>query len=299
MAFLVLPTALFPGCCLVRCLVVVSSLVASLWLLPFGFYLTSSPVPLPPLLSQPPVFIQGPHGFWATCMNAGALLAESIRVAISGLRAVASALEEALARFDSVHHESFVDCESPDVRPRPSSAPLAAPSSSADWGIVTSAAVSEHPNNTPPLVGLGPLSAGASSIAGTDFSTESYHQVAATLDPLPGYCLDFCLRLGGTKNQIEYRAKRAWEAGLWARATLQGLVPKPRPSPKLPGPKNSVYIIVRAPTVLAPTRVDTAAEYFRLIPSFSGSNSISHAFGSVAEARVYCAGVGIPLPDPQ
>ncbi len=232
-------------------------------------------------------------------MNAGTLLVESIRVAITGLRAIALALEEALSRYDPVSHEPFVDCESPDIRPRPSSAPSAAPASSTDWGLVTSAVVSEPPQNTPPLVGLGPLSAAASSVAGTDFSTESYHRVAATLEPLPGYCLDFCLRLGGTKNQIEFRARRAWEAGLWARAALQGLVPKPRPTPKLPGPKNSVYIIVRAPSVLAPTRVDTAAEYFRLIPSFSGSNSISHAFGSIAEARVYCAGVGIPLPDPQ
>ena len=37
--------------------------------------------------------------------------------------------------------------------------------------------------------------------------------------------------------------RRAWEAGLWARATLQGLVPKPRPSPKLPGFKNTVFVL--------------------------------------------------------
>ena len=132
-----------------------------------------------------------------------------------------------------------------------------------------------------------------------DFSTESYHRVADSLEPLPGYCLDLCVRLGGTKNEIEFRAKRAWEAGLWARATLQGLVAKPRPTPKLPGPRNTIYIIVRAPSVSSPTRVDTAAEYFRLIPSFAGSESISHAFGSLAEARVYCAGVGIALPEPR
>ena len=171
-------------------------------------------------------------------MNAGALLAESIRVAITGL-----------------------------------------------------------PANTPPLVGLVPLSAPAQSIAGTDFSTESYHRVACSLDPLPGYCIDLCIRLGGSKGDIEFRARRAWEAGLWARATLQGLVPKPRPSPKLPGYKNTIYIVVRAPGVSVPTRLDSAAEYFRIIPSFAGSDSISHAFASVAEARVYCAGVGIALPD--
>ena len=141
-----------------------------------------------------------------------------------------------------------------------------------DWGLVTSAAVSEPPANTPPLVGPGPVSVPAQSIAGTDFSTESYHRVASSLDPLPGYCIDLCVRLGGSKESIEFRASRAWEAGLWARATLQG--PKPRPSPKLPGFKNTV--IVRAPSVLAPTRVDSAAEFFRLIPSFAGSDSTLH-----------------------
>ena len=229
-------------------------------------------------------------------MNAGALLAESIRVAITGLRAIASALEEALQRFDRLKNEPelVVDLEGAEGRLRPA-ASQSVPVS--DWGLVTSAAVSEPPANTPPLVGLVPLSAPAPSIAGTDFSTESYHRVACSLDPLPGYCIDLCIRLGGSKGDIEFRARRAWEAGLWARATLQGLVPKPRPSPKLPGFKNTIYIVVRAPGVSVPTRLDSAAEYFRIIPSFAGSDSISHAFASVAEARVYCAGVGIALPD--
>lgn len=229
-------------------------------------------------------------------MNAGALLAESIRVAVSGLRAIASALEEALSRFDRLQNEpgTPVDLEraaAPALSPVPASLPVS------DWGLVTSAAVSEPPANTPPLAGLGPSSVPAHSVAGTDFSTESYHQVASSLDPLPGYCIDLCVRLGGSKESIEFRARRAWEAGLWARATLQGLVPKPRPSPKLPGFKNTIYIIVRAPSVLSPTRVDSAAEFFRLIPSFAGSDSISHAFATVAEARVYCSGVGIALPE--
>ena len=143
-------------------------------------------------------------------MSAGALLAESIRVAVSGLRAIASALEEALRRFDNLNNDSgpAVDLESAEGRARPSS----------DWGLVTSAVVSEPPANTPPLVASVP----ALSVAGTDFSTESYHRVACSLDPLPGYCLDLCVRLGGTKEELEFRARRAWEAGLWARATLQG-----------------------------------------------------------------------------
>ena len=44
-------------------------------------------------------------------MSAGALLAESVRTAISGLRALASALEEALHRFDQSRHDSSADVE--------------------------------------------------------------------------------------------------------------------------------------------------------------------------------------------
>ena len=207
-------------------------------------------------------------------MNAGALLAESIRVAVSGLRAIATALEEALRRFDNSHNDSgsALDLEGGSGRPRPSS----------DWGLVTSAVVSEPPSNTPPLVGPVPASVPALSVAGTDFSTESYHRVACSLDPLPGYCLDLCVRLGGTKEELEFRARRAWEAGLWARATLQGSVPKPRSSPKLPGFKNTVYIIIRVPSVSGPTRVDSAAEFFRLKPFWLKFSRLTLVFSACA-----------------
>ena len=230
-------------------------------------------------------------------MSAGALLAESVRTAISGLRALASALEEALHRFDQSRHGSSSDVEN-QAGSQPS---LGLPAdSAATWDFVSTASVvqSAPVPAVLPLAGHRPPSVPASSTVGSDFSTESYHRVAASLDPLPGYCIDLCVRLGGTKEEIEFRARRAWEAGLWAKATLEGVVPKPRPTPKF-HLRPTVYIIIRAPSVSRPVRVDSAAEYFRLIPSFSGSSSISHSFASVAEARVYCAGVGIALPDSQ
>ena len=112
-------------------------------------------------------------------MSAGALLAESIRVAVSGLRAIATALEQALSRFDRLQNEPglAVDLEGAGASASP---PVSSPLPVSDWGLVTSAAVSEPPANTPPLVGLGPVSVPAQSIAGTDFSTESYHRVASS-----------------------------------------------------------------------------------------------------------------------
>ena len=231
-------------------------------------------------------------------MSAGALLAESVRAAVGGLRAIANALEEALQRFDQPRHGSLRDLENQAGLSVPAGS-VPGPGSS-DWGFVSTAPERSAPVNPVPLSLLpqGSSSAPASSVAGSDFSTESYHRVAATLVPLPGYCLDFCVRLGGSKEDISFRARRAWEAGLWAKATLDGLVPKPRPTPKI-SLRATVYIIIKAPSVSRPVRVDSAAEFFRLIPSFQGSTSISHSFPSVAEARVYCAAVGIALPDPQ
>ena len=233
-----------------------------------------------------------------TCMSAGALLAESVRTAISGLRALASALEEALHRFDNSRHGISGDVENQaDSQPY-----LGLPGDSVTtaWDFVSTASVAQSAPVPAvlPLAGHRPPSVPASSTVGSDFSTESYHRVAASLDPLPGYCIDLCVRLGGTKEEVEFRARRAWEAGLWAKATLEGVVPKPRPTPKF-HLRPTIYIIIRAPSVVRPVRVDSAAEYFKLIPSFSGSSSISHGFASVAEARVYCAGVGIALPDTQ
>ena len=151
---------------------------------------------------------------------------------------------------------------------------------------------------------LLPLLQGSSEVvppspAPTNYSTNSYHDVAAELTRAPDFCLALCSRLAlGSGPAIERRAQRAWEAGLWAKATLEGRVPKPRPCPKI-DLKPEVYIIVRAPGLDHPVRVSTAAEYFRIIPSFRNSDSISHSFPSLAEARVYCAAIGIAFPDQQ
>ena len=269
-----------------------------LWLSSFGFR-PQSPSLAPALPHHLPLGLSANLlACWPTCMSAGALLAESVRTAISGLRALASALEAALHRFDNSRHGTSGDVENQaDSQP---SLGFPGDSVTATWDFVSTASVAQ---SVPvpavlPLAGHRPPSVPASSTVGSDFSTESYHRVAASLDPLPGYCIDLCVRLGGTKEEVEFRARRAWEAGLWAKATLQGVVPKPRPTPKF-HLRPTIYIIIRAPSVTRPVRVDSAAEYFKLIPSFSGSSSISHGFASVAEARVYCAGVGIALPDSQ
>ena len=147
-----------------------------------------------------------------------------------------------------------------------------------DWDLVTEALEAERDQRT-----------GAS---GTNFS--SYHDVEKSIPPLPDHCVDLCGRLGGTIEDVKSRATRAWIAGCWAKATLEGKIPKPRPTPKI-ALQATTYIILKGPGVQRPTRVSSAAEYFKLLPRFE--NSVSHSFPSQAEARVYCLAAGISFPE--
>ena len=250
----------------------------ALWsfgLLPLGFRGSNLPARRPPslrLLSS------------LTCMSGQ--LAEAVRTVIATLRSLANTLESALARAEVTNSvPPVLDLESAHSWEFPASA---APEPAA-------VQFSTPRNGSAPALT-------ASSPARTSYSTNSYHEVADSLPGLPGYCLDWCIRLGGTKEEITARASRAWFAGCWARAAADGRVPKPRPTPQL-SLRATVYVILRAPGLDRPVRVGTAAEYFRLLPSFKNgsndSNSISHSFPSLAEAKVYCAAFGIDLPEQQ
>ena len=111
---------------------------------------------------------------------------------------------------------------------------------------------------------------------------------------MPQSQVDLCSRLGSSPEEARARAQRAWEAGIWAKATLEGRIPKPRPTPKL-SLRPSIYLVIRGPGVVRPVRVGSAAEYFRLVPRFT-EDSVSHSFPSVAEAKIYCAAIGIDFP---
>ena len=196
------------------------------------------------------------------------VLTEAIRLAISSLRHLALSLERALERFAD-------SGENPPSSLRPGSE-----TASSAWDLLDD-----------PELGFE-----AQPVARGDL--RSYDQVAREIPPVPQSCLELCARLGQTPEDSRIRAKRAWEAGFWAKAAAAGEVPTPRPTPKLESVRNSVYIVLRAPGIQHPVRVSSAREYFKLVPDFSG-DSLSHGFGSLAEARVYCSAFGIPLPAEQ
>ena len=122
-----------------------------------------------------------------------------------------------------------------------------------------------------------------------------YEGFAQLLPPCPQHVISNCKRLSGGGVSSEFRAKRAFEAGYWARLTLAGRLAKPRGTQALNlSPK--VYVILKARGIQSPTRFSTASDLYRISGRFD-EGTICHGFPSLAEAEAYCAGAGINLPD--
>ena len=122
-----------------------------------------------------------------------------------------------------------------------------------------------------------------------------YNSFAEVIPPVPHWVLRDCRTLVAGDYSIEFRAKRAWEAGFWAGLTLQGKVRSPRAIPSI-SLRPKIYVILRAPGLEAPTRVSNASDFFRITGRLEGSNVVCHSFPSLAEAAAYCEGAGYRLP---
>ena len=263
-AWFVLPTALPLVRSSLRSLWLVCPVELSLrWPLDFtsSFGIHSLPLSIPILL--PPLDLHHPTGFWPICMNANGLLISAIRTAIASLRAIASSLEAAINGAEAVSG--------------PSGEP-AAPSLDLEASFLSS-------------------SAGAPSQGFSASRSSSHDEVAQLITSAPPACHQLCISIGATPEERAARVQRAWEAGHWARATLEGRISKPRPTPKVAN-RPTTYIVLRAPGLAHPVRVSTAAEYFKILPRFS-EESVSHAFPSLSEARVYCIAAGVDFPELQ
>lgn len=203
-------------------------------------------------------------------MSESGILKATIRSAISGLRGIADSLESALNRLS--HDSSVVPSAGSQSEPP-------------EWDIVSEVPAAR--SASAPAVDL---------VSDSLFSSDPYSAVARSIPPIPQFAVDLCSRLGSSARA---RAVRAWEAGHWAKATLEGHIPKPRPTEKL-RLQATVYIVVRAHGLEQPTVVHSGLDYFRVLgPSGLDDYSISHTFPSQAEGRVYCLALGIDFPASQ
>ena len=148
-------------------------------------------------------------------------------------------------------------------------------------------------------------SARASSPAATDGSfdlvqaevsnfvvPETRDQILESVEPCPTSLLSSGRRLVGASASGESRVRRAWIAGKWAGAVECGRIATPNRSPQL-DLRNRFYAVVSCPGLSGPTIFKSAHSYWRAIgTTLANSPSISHAFPSELEAKIYLQAAG-------
>ena len=115
------------------------------------------------------------------------------------------------------------------------------------------------------------------------------------LPPLPEALRDTCRGLRGGTLTWTARAERAWRAGCFARLVLQGTLRYPDASPPT-GLTNRFYCVLRADGLSCPKVVRSFCEYKAIVGTLSGTDSVSQAFPSESEARLYFAGACLAYP---
>ena len=122
----------------------------------------------------------------------------------------------------------------------------------------------------------------------------SRQEVALSFPPVPDFCKGICRSLGQGHPSADERAERAWLAGCWAGAVLEGLVDRPDPTPHI-GLQSRFYCILRADGLTEPVVASSLTVFRRIIGRELGT-SVSQGFPSISECRVYFAAAGRPYP---
>ena len=123
----------------------------------------------------------------------------------------------------------------------------------------------------------------------------SLEELEGAFPALPKELCNTCRALRGGPLPAEARALRAWKAGCWARSILEGWSEVTKPSEPV-GISNRVYCVIAARGLSCPAVVHSFASYKKIVGELRRGESISHAFPSEAEARLYFAGAGVDYP---
>lgn len=89
----------------------------------------------------------------------------------------------------------------------------------------------------------------------------------------------------------EDRLDRAWKAGCWAKAVLDGRARVPQKTPKI-DLANKVYAVIRGPGILRPRLYKSLSSFSAAVGELQGSATICHGFPSRTEAAVYVEATG-------
>eukprot|EP00435_Cladocopium_sp_Y103_P053975 s1300_g17.t1 len=101
-------------------------------------------------------------------------------------------------------------------------------------------------------------------------------------------------RLRGSSLSATDRARRAWLAGCWARAVLDRRVGTGNKTPTI-DLRNGFWVVLRCDNCQVPRIFTSSAAYFRAIGTLEGSDTVSQAFPSETEARIYLSAAGLEV----
>ena len=117
-------------------------------------------------------------------------------------------------------------------------------------------------------------------------------QLRQSFPPLPPALRETCRFLRGGQLTWQERAERAWLAGCFAGAILAGRLHYPDRSAAL-NLQNRYYCVLRAAGLDSPRVVRDFRSYSKIVGRLQNSESVSHAFPSESESRLYFAAAGV------
>lgn len=101
--------------------------------------------------------------------------------------------------------------------------------------------------------------------------------------------------LSGSHLTGSARARRAWIAGCWARAVVEGRVSSPNRTETI-SLQNRFWCVVSCSGLECPRVFTSSSSFFRAVGTVSGSTTVCHAFPSETEARIYLEAAGVSYP---
>ena len=167
------------------------------------------------------------------------------------------------------------------------------PAKVADFVRFAASYTADRARSPDPSVGSFELLSEASGLPASSSrpGLESRDQISASFPPCPVHLLAGASRLTGASISGRARLLRAWTAGLWARAVLEGRAFTPNRTPPL-DLRSRFYAVARADRVDVPVIFRSSASYWRAIGSLESGDSVSQSFPSEAEAKVYLCAAG-------
>ncbi len=155
----------------------------------------------------------------------------------------------------------------------------------------------QHGYQSVPEISLASEALSLSQASAHTTQSETRAVIAASFPPLPEHWFDSCERLSDCGISGLQRGRRAWIAGNWGRATIDGRTNSPNRTEQIRLP-NRYWCVLSCERLPQPAVFTSSRSFFQAIGRLEGSTTVCHAFPTQTEARIYFSGAAIQFPTP-